>query len=348
MNSSVDFVKYSLQFIKPGGTSRGVLKTKDTYIIRWKEPDRIAYGECNLFKGLSFDDRPAYENVLGQVCQRLPEEQAKILDTLDDWPSIKFGVETLLKDRQNGAQQIIYPEALDLVGFTVPVNGLIWMSDKNEMKAQIDDKLKDGFTSIKLKIGAIDFEAELDLIRYIRAQFNADEVEIRLDANGAFSFAEASDKINRLSEYGINYIEQPIKAGQWQEMAALVEKTPIKIALDEELIGVLDNEKQQELIDTIRPQLLVLKPALIGGFQKSDAWKRKIEQTGGSWVITSALESNIGLNAIAQYTSKERSPFAQGLGTGQLFSNNFPSPYTVDAKGLHYHPTHYWDFSLLP
>jgi o-succinylbenzoate synthase len=344
---SVDFIKYTLQFIKPGGTSRGILKTKDTWIIRWMDNSRVAYGECNMFKGLSYDDRPIYEDKLAEVCNRLPNEGEAILDSLGEWPSIKFGVETLMRDIQNGYQHIIFPEAFGPSGFTVPINGLIWMSGIEEMKLQIESKLREGFASIKLKIGAIDFDAEIDLIRYIRKRYQSDEVEIRLDANGAFSFAEAQDKIKRLSEYNISYIEQPIKAGQWQEMAALSDKSPIDIALDEELIGLIDSQQQQSLIDTIRPQLLILKPALIGGFAASDLWKRRIENIGGSWVITSALESNLGLNAIAQYTAKERSAYAQGLGTGKLFSNNFPSPYTVDAQGIHYQPFQLWDFKSL-
>ncbi len=344
---SVDFIKYTLKFIHSGGTSRGVLRTKDTYIVRWQDRQKVAYGECNMFQGLSYDDRTDYEGKLRDVCSRVVTEQEDILDTLHEWPSIQFGIETLLKDRYNGGQHIIFPEAFGAAGFTVPANGLIWMSDKNTMLEQINIKLKAGFTSIKLKIGALDFGSELDLIKYIRSQFTEDEVEIRVDANGAYDFEDAREKIKQLSDFGISYIEQPIRAGQWQEMAALAENSPVKIALDEELIGIVYEQEQRNLIDTIRPQLLIIKPALIGGFTEGDAWKRMIEATGGSWVITSALESNIGLNAIAQYTAQECSDYAQGLGTGQLFSNNFPSPYTVDASGLHYHPFQPWDFNLL-
>lgn len=343
----VDFIKYKLQFIKPGGTSRGVLHTKDTYIIRWASGLKIAYGECNMFRGLSYDDRPDYEQKLKAVCLQIPSKGTEIMEELNEWPSIQFGVETLLKDKRNGSHRIIFPEAFGPSGFSIPANGLIWMSNKADMQAQIADKLKAGFTSIKLKIGAIDFDTELELIQLIRSQFKATEVEIRVDANGAFTFEAAKEKIKRLSDFEISYIEQPIRAGQWQEMAALAADSPVKIALDEELIGIVDAARQRELIDTIRPQLLVIKPALIGGFDRGDSWKRHIESLGGSWVITSALESNIGLNAIAQYAAKERSAYAQGLGTGQLFSNNFPSPYTVDAAGLHFDPFKSWDFQLL-
>lgn len=344
---SCSYTSYSLHFKIPGGTSRGILKDKTTYIIKMSDGQKTAYGECNLFKGLSYDDRPGYEKKLKEVCERLPSGREDLLPELQEWPSLHFGVETLLKDWENGGNQIIFPNSMEENGFSIATNALIWMGSKEFMYAQLKDRLAEGNTSIKLKIGAIDFETELDLMRYIRKEFSEEEVEIRVDANGAFGFEEAREKIKRISEYGINYIEQPIKAGQWQEMAALAENTPVKIALDEELIGVQDPEGRKRLVATIAPQLLILKPALAGGFAACDAWKKYIEEQGGTWVITSALESNIGLNAIAQYAATEPSPYPQGLGTGQLFTNNFPSPYTVDAKGLHYHADRSWDFSLL-
>lgn len=341
------FKKYTLHFSKPGGTSRGVLHHKDTYFIFLRDGGTTAVGECNRFVHLSYDDRSDYEEKLAEVCRLLPEEMENILPRLREWPSIVFGVETLIKDFRNGGRRIIFPEAIHDNGFTIPINGLIWMGTKEAMKEQISVKLREGFTSIKLKIGAIDFTTELELCHFIRKQFSHKEVEIRTDANGAFSVKEALEKIKRLSGYHISYIEQPIKAGQWQEMAALVESSPVKIALDEELIGVLDSDLQQKLIQTISPHLLILKPALIGGFTATDHWKKLIEENDGSWVITSALESNIGLNAIAQYTVLGLSGYAQGLGTGSLYTNNIPSPYTADAQGLHYQPHKNWDLSLL-
>lgn len=338
---------YFLRFKIPGGTSRGVLKEKETYIIRLKEGGKTAYGECNLFRGLSYDDRVGYEEKLNEICTRLPKEGKSVLLDLQEWPSIYFGVETLLKDWENDAKQVLFPKSIGTQGFRIPTNALIWMGEKEDMLSQIKARLEEGNTSIKLKIGAIDFETELELIRFIRKQFTAQEVEIRVDANGAFGFEEAKEKIKRISEFEINYIEQPIKAGQWQEMAALAENTPVKIALDEELIGIQTTEARTQLMNTISPQMLILKPALAGGFTACDEWKKLIENNGGSWVITSALESNIGLNAIAQYTALDVSEYAQGLGTGQLYTNNFPSPYTVDAQGLHYHVDKKWDFSLL-
>ncbi len=341
------YKKYTLHFRKPGGTSRGVLLHKDTYFIFWEGDGKLAIGECNRFAGLSFDDRIDYEEKLQEVCKRLPHEGNSILNSLHQWPSIRMGVETLLLDKQFGSQRILFPKVIGKDGFHIPTNGLIWMGTHEEMMAQVQEKLKQGFTSLKLKIGAIDFQQELDLLQQIRKQFSAKEVEIRLDANGAFSFDEAKEKLERLSAFDISYIEQPIRAGQWQEMAELCHFSPIKIALDEELIGIVNEEKQNELLATINPPLLILKPALIGGFEAADVWKKKILAQQGSWVITSALESNIGLNAIAQYTAQEYSTYAQGLGTGQLFTNNFPSPYTVDAQGLHYHLGKTWDLKAL-
>ncbi len=341
------FKKYQLIFKTPGGTSRGVLHRKETYFISLKDADKIAYGECNRFAGLSYDDRENYEEKLTEICQRLPEEKEEVLKDLKEWPSIHFGVEMLLKDRENGSQRIIFPEVIGENGFFVPTNGLIWMGEKEMMKKQVEAKLKDNYTSIKLKIGAIDFDYELELIRFIRQQYSSKEVEIRLDANGAFSVEEAKEKLERLAEYEINYLEQPIKAGRWDEMAEIISFSPIKIALDEELIGIQDSDKRQALIQTLQPDLLILKPALLGGFKGCDEWKKLIEQQGGSWVITSALESNIGLNAIVQYTALGYSDYAQGLGTGQLYTNNFPSPYTIDHLGIHYHKDKEWDLSLL-
>lgn len=345
MNCS--FQKYSLIFRKPGGTSRGVLHTKDTYIIRLSQDGKTAWGECNRFAGLSWDDRPEYEEKLKEICSRLPEEMDRLLDELSDWPSIRFGVETALLDWKNGGNQEIFPQVIGNDGFTISINGLIWMGPHDDMMEQVKAKLSEGYTSIKLKIGAIDFTSELDLIRYIRRQFSEDEVELRLDANGAFNYKEAREKLDRMAEYHIHYIEQPIRAGQWQEMARLVEDSPVRIALDEELIGINDPAKQKELMNTISPKILILKPALIGGFAASNAWTALVESIGGYRIITSALESNIGLNAIAQYTAQKPSPHAHGLGTGKLYTNNFPSPYHVDARGLHYHRDQKWDFSAL-
>lgn len=341
------YKKYTLNFIKPGGTSRGVLKTKDTYFIFLEENGKTAIGECNRFINLSYDDKDNYEEILNKVCRDLPEKKEAILTELREWPSIYFGVEMLLKDWRNGSQRILFPEVFKNGAFSVPINGLIWMGEDSDMREQIDKKLAEGCNSIKLKIGALDFERELALIQYIRKKHNKEEVEIRLDANGAYSYEEALEKLAILEKYGINYIEQPIAKGDWESMHKLIKNTSIKIALDEELIGIINETERQELIDTIQPDLLILKPALIGGFSGSEDWKKRIRENGGDWIVTSALESNIGLNAIAQYVAKDSSDFSQGLGTGQLFSNNFPSPYEVKNNHIYYKKDQDWNLTKL-
>lgn len=341
------FLRYELHFKSPGGTSRGVLHDKSTYIIVLTDGSKTAYGECNLFRGLSADDRSTYEEQLEAICKRIPSEMDAVLADLAHWPSIRFGIETLLRDWHNGGNRIIFPDCIGPKGFSLPTNALIWMGSRAFMETQIMQKLEEGYRSIKLKIGAIDFDTELALIKLIREHADASEVEIRVDANGAFGFREAKEKIRRLAEYDIHYIEQPVRAGQWQEMAALAADTPVRIALDEELIGISDPAEMAELLRTVAPQVLILKPALVGGFSACDTWIRLIEEAGGTWVITSALESNIGLNAIAQYTATKKPVLHQGLGTGQLFTNNFPSPYTVDSSGLHYHCDKIWDLTAI-
>lgn len=341
------FKKYRLHFKEPGGTSRGILRYKDTYFLILQDGEKLAFGECNLFKGLSADDRPDYEGKLTEVCNRIFEEKEKILSSLTKWPSIAFGVETLLKDWNNGCNRIIFPEAFKENSFSVPVNGLIWMGTEQEMKKRIDEKLKAGNPCIKLKIGAIDFEKELKLVRYIRERKTKDEVEIRLDANGAFSPQEAMRKTEILFPFNIHYIEQPIRAGQLQEMASLIEKSPIPIALDEELIGVYSKEERIKLLNTLNPRILILKPALIGGFAACDYYRLYLKGIDKEFTITSALETNIGLNAIAQYIATTHPQSAQGIGTGHLFTNNILSPYELEHGNLIYHPEKKWDLKPL-
>lgn len=342
------FKKYTLHFKQPAGTSRGWMRDKDTYILIADVNGRKAYGECNLFKGLSADDRDGYEEKLREVCWRIPHEKENILSSLHDWPSIAFGVEMLLLDIRNGCTQNIFPEVFYDNTFSVPTNGLIWMGNKNEMMRRVDEKLEKGYTCIKLKIGGINFDDEVEILKYIRSNARKENVSIRLDANGAFSPGEALKKIEALAAYDIQYIEQPTKAGQWKAMAEIVKHSPIPIALDEELIGVHLMEEKRRLMAIIAPKALILKPALLGGFAACDGWRMLLKDVPDSYcIVTSALESNIGLNAIAQYTAKSNPKEAQGLGTGQLYTNNIPAPYDLDADGLHYNPLKKWDFSPL-
>lgn len=343
------FKKYALKFITPGGTSRGVLTEKETYILIGKDnaTGYVAYGECGLFRGLSSDDRPGYEQILKEICERLPVEKAEVLKDLQAWPSIYFGVETLLRDMEAGSQHILFAGAFSKGIEGITINGLIWMSDESSMRSQVKSKIEQGFACIKMKIGAIDFESELSVLKSIRQEFSHKDISIRVDANGAFQPKAALEKLFRLSIYDIHSIEQPIAAKQWQEMARLVEQSPIPIALDEELIGIYEPDQKEEMLATINPPYLIFKPSLIGGFDGTTEWKDLIEARGGQWWITSALESNIGLNAIAQFTAFQGNPLPQGLGTGALYSNNFSSPLFIDNGKLYLSPDKQWNFSNL-
>ncbi|WP_455168946.1 o-succinylbenzoate synthase, partial [Aegicerativicinus sediminis] len=225
------------------------------------------------------------------------------------------------------------------------INGLIWMGDKDFMRKQIESKIEEGFRCLKLKIGAIDFEAELSLLRMIRSHFSKDDLEIRVDANGAFHSNEALDKLGKLSRFHLHSIEQPIKQGNWEAMSKLCKSTPLSIALDEELIGIESKDKY-DLINAIQPQYIILKPTLVGGYKSSEEWIALAESKDVGWWITSALESNVGLNAIAQWTYKLNTTMPQGLGTGGLFTNNFSCPLMVKNATLHYEPTLDWDFNI--
>ncbi|MCF6349293.1 MAG: o-succinylbenzoate synthase [Flavobacteriaceae bacterium] len=340
------YKKYILNFKQPSGTSRGVLRTKETYFLLLEDDDKKGVGECGLFKGLSIDDKPDYEEKLQWVCENIHLGKEKILDEVYDLPSIQFGVEQAFLSLQSANQFELFPSAFTEDKDSIPINGLIWMGTEAFMKQQIKEKLKVGFTAIKLKIGAIDFETELALLRSIRNEYTSQEIELRVDANGAFDTKNALEKLKRLSDFDLHSIEQPIKPNQWQEMSVLCAKTPLPIALDEELIGIFSYEDKERLIKTIKPQYIILKPSLIGGFCGSDDWIKITEAHNVGWWITSALESNIGLNAIAQYTYALNVKKPQGLGTGSLFTNNFDSPLFVEKGLLHYNSKLRWDFNL--
>ncbi len=338
-----NFRKHILNFKRPSGTSRGVLKTKETYFLILKEGETLGIGECGLLRGLSIDDTPDYEEKLQWVCDNIDLEEEELYEALTKFPSIQFGLETAFKSFQSEDPFILFPSGFTSGNASIPINGLVWMGDEQFMKEQISEKLKQGFTCIKMKIGAIDFKTELALLKSIREKFAPSEVELRVDANGAFSPREALEKLKVLSDFCLHSIEQPIKQGQWQEMARLCEETPLDIALDEELIGIFQEERKMELLDTINPQYIILKPSLIGGFRGSDSWISLAENRGVGWWITSALESNVGLNAISQYTFTKNSKLPQGLGTGSLYTNNIESPLEVSHGSLHYNRNEDWN-----
>ena len=334
--------KYILNFKTPSGTSRGVLKTKETWFIVLDINGKKGIGECGLFRGLSIDDRTDYEEKLKWTCNNLQLGLDKLLLELIEFPSIQFGLEMAFKSLEGGNPFELFPSEFTKGEDSISINGLIWMGSKQFMKEQILEKIQFGFTCIKMKIGAIDFDVEVELLKSIRKEFSSKDIELRVDANGAFNPNDALEKLKILSELDLHSIEQPIKQGQHQEMASLCEQTPLPIALDEELIGVFSVTDKEKMIQTINPQYIILKPSLIGGFNGSNEWIKVAENQSIGWWITSALESNVGLNAIAQYTYLKQSPLPQGLGTGSLFTNNFDCPLQVKNGKLRYNKTKNW------
>lgn len=331
--------RYVLQFKRPSGTSRGVLTEKESWFIRlWDDqmPGVVGLGECAILRGLSADDRPGYADKVKEVCNNINHYGHYLREDLKRWPSIHFGLEMALRDLFEGGDRELYPSEFTKGVSSIPINGLIWMGKPEYMRQQIREKLATGFHCIKLKIGAIDFNQEWELLKEIRGEFSPSDIELRVDANGAFAPDMAMERLKRLSELDLHSIEQPIKAGQWEQMARLCESTPLPIALDEELIGVFDVEDKKALLDTIAPQYIILKPSLVGGFVGTKEWIDLAGERKIPWWITSALESNIGLNAIAQWTYTLNNPMPQGLGTGQLYTNNIKSPLVVEDGALHY------------
>jgi o-succinylbenzoate synthase len=340
------YQKYILNFKRPSGTSRGILKTKETWFIILNDNEKQGIGECGILRTLSIDDRPDYEEKLKWVCSNINLGLEKLLSEVFDFPSIQFGLEQAFLSLQSKSVFDLFPSEFTKGNQAIPINGLVWMGDKEFMKTQIKEKLATGFSCIKMKIGAIDFKTEMDLLTSIRKEFSSSEIELRVDANGGFDPDNALEKLKKLSELEIHSIEQPIKQGQFEEMASLCEKTPLPIALDEELIGVFSVAKKQELLQMILPQYIILKPSLIGGFRGVKEWIDIAEKENISWWITSALESNVGLNAIAQWTYTLNNNMPQGLGTGGLYTNNIESPLEIEKGSLKYNNSIKWNFNL--
>jgi o-succinylbenzoate synthase len=315
----------TLHFKQPAGTSRGVYTTRKVWLVRLSDGEREGVGECAPLPDLSCDamDDEEYRSILNRVCEEFCQRQELDNDSWRQYPSMLFGLETAWLNMTNG--DMLFDTAFSRGEVGIPINGLVWMGSYEEMLKRMEEKLEKGFRCVKLKIGAIDFDQELDLVKRIRERFSHHEVELRLDANGAFKYEEALYKLELLSQYAIHSIEQPIKAGQWAYMAELCRESPLPIALDEELIGVNDPEMKRHMLNIIKPRYIILKPSLHGGMQGCREWIETAKEMGiGSW-ITSALESNIGLNAIAQFASDvygDHIMMPQGLGTGQLFTDN--------------------------
>ena len=371
----IDISERTLHFKQPAGTSRGVYTTRHSYFLTITSdecPGVRGVGECATLPDLSCDAKPEYEVTLRQICRMVEQMERIPYDMIRAYPSITFGLESAFADffhQANLAQkakdsiQVSFPHEADKCQLTgsfptpawagdlahlydspfacgevgITINGLVWMGTYDEMYARLEEKLKAGFHCVKLKIGAIDFFKELDLIKHIRQDFSKEQVELRVDANGGFSPENAMSRLEALAQYDIHSIEQPIKQHQWPKMAELCRETPIPIALDEELIGVNVKSMKQALLDTIRPQYIILKPSLHGGMYGCKEWISLADERGiGSW-ITSALESNIGLSAIAHFCAKMYGPdvqMPQGLGTGQLFTDNIPMPLEIKGDKL--------------
>jgi len=337
----IDYQKYILHFKFDAGTSRGVLTERNTYFIRLFEssvPQVFGLGEASPLQGLSIDYVPDFEENLQDFCQKFAGQRFKnpqeisykwLKENTLSLPSLRFAAEVARQDLIHGGKQKIYDNDFYNEGKPLPINGLVWMGTDTFMREQIEEKLQKGFTCIKLKIGAIDFDKELALLHAIRKRFSSEKITLRVDANGAFSPSEAMEKLKALSVYELHSIEQPIRAGQIVAMTELCANTPLPIALDEELIGTEDVTAKEKLLRTIRPQYIILKPTLLGGLEESKEWIQLANNQRIGWWLTSALESNIGLNAICQFAASYSLTLPQGLGTGQLYHNNVELPLEV-------------------
>ncbi|WP_339886978.1 o-succinylbenzoate synthase [uncultured Flavobacterium sp.] len=337
------YKKYILNFKRPSGTSRGVLTEKETWFIILEENGKIGIGECGILRTLSIDDRPDYEEKLQWVCENIHLGKDTLWEALLEFPSIQFGVETAFLSLVSKTPFELFESEFTSGQKSMLINGLVWMGEEAFMKQQIEEKLAQGFTCIKLKIGAIDFEKELGLLRFIRQHFDEKTIEIRVDANGAFSSNDALYKLEQLSGYQLHSIEQPIQKNNTDRMSELCKITPLPIALDEELIGVFLPSEKETLLQKIKPQYIILKPSLVGGFRGTLEWITIAEKLKIKWWITSALESNIGLNAIAQFTYTLHNLLPQGLGTGGLYTNNFDCPLEVLNGQIWYNNEKNWE-----
>jgi o-succinylbenzoate synthase len=344
-----DYTKHILQFKLPAGTSRGTMHHKEAWFLKvWEEnnPSVSGLGECAVFKGLSYDDSPEYEFKLQGCCQHIHDSE-RLNTELREWPSMRFGVETALLDLKHGGNHFIFPSAFTAGRDSIPINGLIWMGDPSFMKQQIKNKLEAGFRCLKFKVGAIQLAEELELLRLVRKEFGKDDMEIRLDANGAFSRSDVFTALDKFSEFTIHSIEQPVKAGNRELLAEVCNVSPIPVALDEELIGLNTVDEKRKLLQEVTPKYMIIKPALTGGFSGAQEWIEEAKARKIGWWITSALESNIGLNAIAQWTYSLGVNVTQGLGTGSLYTNNIPSPLIIRGQQLCFDHSLEWDTSNL-
>ena len=352
---NIEVKKYRLNFKFNAGTSRGVMTYKDSWFIKLFDNTNsglFGIGECGPLKGLSPDLEGDLEKAITDCSSRVSALKNIQFSDINDfvpegYPALRFALETALLDLQNGGKRVLYDNEFTKSRETIPINGLVWMGDKALMHQRINDKIAEGFTCIKIKIGAINFEEELELLKHIRDNFSSDQITIRLDANGAFNQSNVFSNLEQLSRYDIHSIEQPIMAGDWFLMRQICNDSPIPIALDEELIGINGPDRKLQMLEEINPAYIILKPTLLGGLKQSAEWIDLATSKGIGWWITSALESNIGLNAIAQFVANNSIELPQGLGTGQLFYNNIASPLSINDGNLIFGDPSSWDLSKL-
>lgn len=336
------FTSIDFRFKFPAGTSRGILHHKSSSFLILEENGMLGMGECSTIPGLSIDPPDGYQQALEQLCSDLNQGKDATQIKLPEFPSIAFGLETALIDLRQGGTRQLFRNSFSEGKTGIPINGLVWMGSKEFMRKQIREKIDAGFQCIKIKVGALELETELAILADIRKEFSPNDIEIRLDANGGFSPENALKNLKLFSKYRIHSIEQPIKSLQWEEMALICEKSPIPIALDEELTGISPDET---LLKQLKPHFIILKPSLIGGFTVAEQWIELAKKRDIGWWVTSALESNIGLNAIAQWTASLQTTLPQGLGTGLLYENNIPSPLEIKIAKLFYDTHRNWDLS---
>lgn len=333
---TISIEERTLHFLQPAGTSRGVYNTRTSWFVRFTstdDPAHIGIGECAPLPDLSCDASPLYRQRLEALCRATEERGRLPFELMADKPSMAFGLETAWQHYVSNSWRL-FDTPFSRGETAIPINGLVWMGRYDEMLGRMEAKLNDDYRCIKIKIGAIDFDKEMDLLRIIRSAFPVEKVQIRVDANGAFSPADAPERLEEIARYNVHSIEQPVRQGQWQTLADIVAASPLPVALDEELIGLHTRVYRERMLDTVMPHYIVVKPSLHGGMSGTREWISLARNRGiGSW-ITSALESNVGLNAIAQLTSDIYGPdieMAQGLGTGQLFSDNIMLPHSLDV-----------------
>jgi o-succinylbenzoate synthase len=332
------------------GTSKGPITARTVwYLIAWHRdrPEVMGIGEAALFPGHSKEFPADVRTKLLELCMETSDWERRLNGDLVDVPSVRFAVEQCLKDLEAGGTKTLFPSAFTLGRQAIPINGLVWMGDKATMKQRIREQLDGGFTTVKMKIGAIGIDDELELLKAVRAEYGPADIILRVDANGAFTALQAPDVLKRLADLQVHSIEQPVPPGQYEVMAELCVDTPIPIALDEDLIGHNTHDAKVDLLDNVRPQHIVIKPSLVGGWAATQEWIDLAKSRGIGWWITSALESSIGLNAIAQYTATLNPTLAQGLGTGKVYANNIPSPLLAERGLLRYRPEVEWDLSSL-